>query len=132
VFMVLVLVILAGTALWGSKGDMSSWGKKADGAWYAVYLNNNQVYFGHIAKIDDGTIVLRDVHFAEEVNIPAQVSKGDKFAIEQPAQKTFKLTARGGDTMLTSDHTIYLNRTSVAYWEKFNADAGVVKMLEEK
>ncbi|MFA5997423.1 MAG: hypothetical protein WC791_02930 [Candidatus Paceibacterota bacterium] len=128
IFIVVIMVLLAGTMLWGSKGDMSAWGK-ADNSWYVVYLNNNQVYFGHIAKIDDGVLTLKDAHYAEQVEVPAQVSTSKNFAIEQAPQKTFKLTAKGSDTMLTSDHTIYLNRTSVSSWEKLSPEAEVAKML---
>lgn len=129
IFIVVVLVILAVVALFGSRGNMSSWGK-ADNAWYAVYLNNNQVYFGHIAGVKDDVITLKDVRYAEQVTVPAQIAKSKNFAVEQPAQQSFKITSRGSDATLASDHTLYINRSTVLYWEKLSADAGVVKMIE--
>lgn len=125
IFVVALIVIVAGYALWTSHG-------KAGNVWYAVYLNNNQVYFGHFAGIKDDVMTLKDVHFAEEVTVPAQTATSKTFAVEQPAQKSFKITVRGNDEMLTSDHTLYINRSTLLYWEKLNANAGVVKVIEGK
>lgn len=129
IFVVVVMVVLAAGALWGSKDGSASWGKKNQ-EWVAVYLNNNQVYFGHIVSTRGDTLVLKDVHFAEQVNIPAEKSTSKNFAVEQPARQTFRLTQRGDDSVLTSDHTLYVNRTNVLYWEKLDKSSEIVKMLE--
>lgn len=126
--MVVAVVLLVG-ALWNSNNSFA-WRKK-DTSWYAVYLTNNQVYFGHIASIKDDAIALEDVHFAEAYQEPAQVVKGQHFALQAVPRQTFRVTERGNEAMLSSDHKLFINRTSVLYWEKFSPNADIVKLLEE-
>lgn len=99
--------------------------------WYAVYLTNNQVYFGHIASIRKDEIVLENVHFAEAYQEQAPVAKSEKFVLTQVPKQTFRISQRGNEKMLSSDHKLFINRISVLYWEKFSPDAEVVKLLEE-
>lgn len=130
IFIGVVAVVLCVGTLWNSKNTLSSWGKR-DTSWYAVYLTNNQVYFGHIASIKDDTIVLENVHFAEAYQEQVPVATSTKFALTQAPKQTFRISQRGNDKMLSSDHKLFVNRTSVLYWEKFSPEAEVVKLLEE-
>lgn len=135
IFVVVVVLIVAAGSLWNAKkpyflSNVTCQSSNVNCPWYAVYLTNNQVYFGHIASLKDDTLALENVHFAEAYQEPAQVVKGKTFAIEQPAKQTFRVTQKGNDRMLSSDHKLFINRTSVLYWEKFSPDAEVVKLLE--
>lgn len=130
IFIGVVVAVLAAGMLWDSKNPMSSWGKK-DTSWYAVYLTNNQVYFGHISSIRRDEIVLENVHFAEAYQEQVPVATSAKFALTTAPKQTFRISQRGNEKMLSSDHKLFINRTSVLYWEKFSPDAEVVKLLEE-
>lgn len=130
IFICIVALVAGVVVLLDPRNSGFSWGKR-DTSWYAVYLTNNQVYFGHIASIKDDVLVLEDAYFAEAYQEPAQVAKGKTFAIEQPAKQAFRVTQRGNEKMLSSDHKLFINRSSVLYWEKFSPNAGIVKLIEE-
>lgn len=130
IFICIVIMVLCVGTLWSSKNTPFSWGKK-DTSWYAVYLTNNQVYFGHIASIRKDEIVLENVHFAEAYQEQAPVAKSEKFVLTQVPKQTFRISQRGNEKMLSSDHKLFINRISVLYWERFSPDAEVVKLLEE-
>lgn len=127
----ILAVVIIGGFLWCAKNPASlPWHKNA--SWYAVYLNNNQVYFGHITKMERGTIVLEDVRFAEASEEPAvQRSTSKSFALEQVQEPKITLVRRGDEKLLASDHTLFVNRTSVLYWEKLSPEAEVVKIIKE-
>lgn len=131
IFFVIVVVLAVLGGMWGgSKSNLFSWENK-NIPWYAVYLTNNQVYFGHIVSIKKDLVILKDVHFAESYQEPAQISTSGNFALEQTPKQTFRIVQRGNEKMLSSDGKLFINRTSVLYWEKFSSDAEVVKLLEE-
>lgn len=133
---VVALLIVAGS-LWNDEkfhflSNVKCQWSNVDCPWYAVYLTNNQVYFGHIASKNNDTILLEDVHFAEAYQEPAVVAKSEKFALTQAPKQTFRISQRGNEKMLASDHKLFINRPAVLYWEKFSPNAEVVKLLEEK
>lgn len=130
IFIIIVAIVIGVGALWNSKGDFSSWGKK-DTSWYVVYLNNNQIYFGHIASIKDDTLVLENVYFAEAYKEPAQASASKNFALEQTPKQSMRMVRRGDEKILSSDHTLFINRAIILYWEKLTPESEVVKMLKE-
>ncbi|MBI3634021.1 MAG: hypothetical protein HY228_00160 [Candidatus Yonathbacteria bacterium] len=130
IFIAIIAVILGVGTVLSSKGDFSSWGKR-DSSWYAVYLINNQVYFGHISSVREDKIILKDVHFAEAYQDPMQVSTSKNFALQQAPKQSMRMVRRGDDKVLSSDHTFFVNRIAVLYWEKLSSESEVVKLLEE-
>lgn len=131
IFIAIIVVILGAGTVWSSKGDFSSWGKRGDISWYAVYLTNNQIYFGHISSVRKDTIVLKDVHFAEANQEPTQSSVSKNFALQQAPKQLVRMVRRGDDKVLSSDHTLFINRATVLYWEKLTSESEVVNLLKE-
>jgi len=81
--------------------------------WYAVSLNNGQVYFGQIKSVTPETITLKEAYFLE---------------ISQTQQQIYSLIRRSKrDTMMPTDDVLFINRAVVLFWEKLTPDSGVVK-----
>ncbi len=130
IVVVLCIIVVPHSTWWKSKVN-SQWSSVGN-AWYAVYLSNNQVYFGHIVSVTDSTITLSDTHFIEVSQEPVLKATSKNFAIEQAPKQTFRLIKRGDEKTLTSDHTLYIDRSAVLYWEKLTADSEVVKLIKAK
>jgi len=81
--------------------------------WYAVHLNNGQVYFGQIKSVTPETITLKEAYFLEA---------------SQTQQQIYSLIKRSKrDTLMPTDDVLFINRAVVLFWEKLTPDSGVVK-----
>ena len=102
--------------------------------YYAVYLNNGQIYFGNI---DSGHNVLKltNVHTLETYKSPTVVSSSEHFYLQQDGSevsyKVNKRTASGGD-VIGGDGVLYINRENILYWEKLSGDSKVLKLINEE
>lgn len=88
----------------------------------AVFLNNNQVYFGKITTINDKSIVLTDIYYL-------QVQQG-----VQPEEKTqdnqqLSLAKLGGELHGPED-TMFINPQQVLFWENLKNDGKVVQAIK--
>lgn len=106
----------------------SRW-SNASSDWYAVHLNNNQVYFGHIVSIDANTLVLKDTYFAEVYDEPTAKATSKSFSVEQAPKQTLRMVKRGDTSALLTDHTLFINRSAVVYWEKLTNGSEVVRNI---
>ena len=98
--------------------------------WQAVYLNSNQIYFGHISEIKNGTMHLTDVYTLQSFQEPSEVSASESFALRGEPKQTYKLVKKGTDKIITTDNAMTINLNSVVYWEKLTATSEVMKLLE--
>lgn len=101
-------------------------------AWYAVHLAGGQTYFGHLQTATDTTLALADAHYFEvyETSPQNQTATSTSFEMKSSPQTIYNLIQRGSDQNMATDHAIFFNRTAVLYWEKLDANAGVVKNIE--
>lgn len=129
IFFIVALLVLSWIIVSG-KGDfvgrLQSGGSQS---WYAVHLNNGQIYFGHITTLSDSTITLADAHFLETYEVPAPQAVSESFALAPLPQQSVRLVRRGDEKALSSDHTLFLSRASVLYWEKLAPESEVVSLL---
>lgn len=137
IFVVIVVLVLGAGMLWSSKNSAFLSNSKCQMlntacSWYAVHLSNNQIYFGHIVSATDSTIILSDTYFFESYQEPVSKALSKNFALEQAPQQSFRLVKRGDEKILSSDHTLFINRAEVLYWEKLTPESETVKLLEEK
>lgn len=99
--------------------------------WYAIHLNNDQIYFGHIKSINDQTIKLTNAYYLESYETqPSQNPAGAEFQIQSAPQKNWRLVKQGAQQVFTTDQVLSINRSSVLFWEKLAPEAEAVKLLE--
>lgn len=127
----LLLIAIAGAVYFFVLKDKLNLTTNFKKPWQAVYLNNNQIYFGHISEIENGTILLSDVYTLQSYQEPMDVATSEHFAIGQPPKQAFKLVKKGGDKIITTDNSMTINLASVVYWEKLTSDSQVVRLIEE-
>ncbi len=122
----IAVIVLVGVILLGASllSQARSGGMKdvKTGQYQAVFLNNNQVYFGKISTINDEHIVLNDIYYL-------QVQQG-----VQPEEKTqdnqqLSLAKLGGELHGPED-TMYINADQVLFWENLKDDGKVVQAIK--
>lgn len=133
IFAFILAVLILGGVAFSAKGRITErlQGSAAPSSWYAVHLANNQVYFGHIISVTDSTITLADTYFLELYQEPAPKAESKSFALQQTPPPSMRLVRRGDEKILSSDHTLFVNRASVLYWEKLTAESEIVNLLRE-
>jgi hypothetical protein len=99
--------------------------------YYSVQLNNSQVYFGHIKSINNETIVLTDVFYFESYESPASTSVGNGLQIQSEPQKIYNFTKRGAVSPMLTDDVMFINRSSVLFWEKLSPNSDLAKWIDQ-
>jgi hypothetical protein len=86
--------------------------------WQAIFLNNGQVYFGHLLNVKN-EYVLTNVYYL-------RVSQ----SLQPPASTApaFDLVKLGGELHGPED-TVYFERSSVLFWENLKSDSQVVRAI---
>jgi hypothetical protein len=89
--------------------------------WQSVFLNNGQVYFGHLRKAQNDYVEIKNVYYlraAQTLQPPASIT---------PAP-SFELVKLGGELHGPED-AIYLEKSSVLFWENMRGDSQVVQAI---
>ena len=96
------------------------------GGFQAVFLKNEQVYFGKITKISETQITLTDIYYLRIGNGGGGVSASD------PNSPTgdVSLTKLGNELHGPQD-TMYIERKEVNFWENLKDDGQVAKAIAE-
>lgn len=93
----------------------------------AVFLNNNQVYFGKITNITDRGITLKDIYYLQvQQNVQ---SSDDKSKTQQQQQQNLSLAKLGGELHGPEDQ-MFINRDQVLFWENLKDDGKVVQAIK--
>ena len=90
---------------------------KPTASWQAVFLNNNQVYFGSLKNEDAQYVTLSNVYYlrtAEDL---------------QQAGGSLNLVKLGGE-LHGPDDTIFIPKTSILFWENMKDTSRVVQTIQ--
>jgi len=98
--------------------------------YWAVHLNNGQVYYGQIKLIKLDTIVLAEVYYLEPYQSQPEASAGKNFQVQPQTQTIYNFVKRGSVDPLLTDHVLFINRSVVLFWEKLKPDSQIVKLIE--
>lgn len=108
----LVIVVLAGPGVYirlQTLGLMYSTG------YIAVYLDSNQVLYGHLRGMTHTTMKLTDVHYIQSVTV------GDK--------TTSNLIKRGTQEISAPENFLMIDRSKITYWEAVGPKAQVLNII---
>ncbi len=89
------------------------------GSLQAVFLDNNQIYFGHLKDIDSQYPVLRDVYYI-------QVSE----TTDKKPQASNKLVKLGDIEPHRPQNEMILNKEHILFFENMRPDSPVVRAIE--
>ena len=118
IFLILAILLLfiAGGAVW--------FARRADGPWRAVFLTNNQVYFGHFLWTPfASTVTLKDIYYLQ-ASQPLQ--QGDV----ENKQPTMKIVKLGNEIHGPTDKMVIL-KDQILFWEDLRDDSAVVQKIKE-
>ncbi|MBI4094482.1 MAG: hypothetical protein HY436_01600 [Candidatus Liptonbacteria bacterium] len=115
----IVLLLLVITTLALSINDFPR--AKKD-AWQAVFLANNQVYFGHIVRLNKEYVGLADVYYLQALQALQQGAPG-----RPPDLSIVKL---GGELHGPEDF-MYIPKRTIVFWENLRPDSQVVQAIME-
>jgi hypothetical protein len=114
----LVLLWLVYTKINGSES------KEINGNQYqAVFLTNNQVYFGKITDLNSEYIVLTDVFYIET---PSSTQ-----ASTATANQNYTLRKLGTSELHSPEDKMIINRDQVTFWENLKESSQVVTKIKE-
>ena len=104
----------------------------ASGEYHAVFLTNDQVYFGKIAKSDSTEVVLKDVFYLL-IRQPTQVQAQDPEATPgaQAQQPRYELRHLGDGEAHGPLDEMSINRTQILFIEPLKEDGMVVRGIQQ-
>jgi hypothetical protein len=119
-----VVILVAAAGIWKglqwfgvvSSGDFPAVSKSD---WQAVFLTNNQVYFGHLAKYNRDYITLSNIYY---------LRVGEPLQQGSPPQPALNLVKLGGELHGPED-TMYIPKDRIMFWENMKKDSQVVQAI---
>ena len=121
-FLGLALLIAVGWKILGLYGVVPSYDFPSVSAkqWQAVFLTNNQVYFGHLKNYNRGYVVLKDIYYLR-VTDPLQQGS-------PPQQPSINLVKLGGELHGPAD-AMYVPKDKIMFWENLKDDSQVAQAI---
>ena len=87
--------------------------------WQAVFLNNNQTYFGKLENLDHGYVKLTNVYY---LRAGGNLQGGDD------SSQNISLVKLGGELHGPED-AMYIRKDSILFWENMKDNARVVQLI---
>ena len=117
-FWVVGLVALwIGVAVLGFGGQSAAFPNVSSAKWQAVFLSNNQVYFGKLQSISSTYVTLTDVYYLRTAT-----------DLDSQTASNLNLIKLGGEVHGPED-AIYIPKSSVLFWENMKPDSRVVQTI---
>lgn len=93
-------------------------------SYQAVFLNNNQQYFGHLNNIETPYPYLTDIYYI-------QIQPGGNTATVPEGESKFTLIKLGNEIHGPQD-VMYLNPQNILFWENLRADGQVMQGITKE
>ena len=106
------LIIVAAAINWFFR--LSNFPAVDRSVWQAVFLENNQVYFGHLRDYNNGYVVLKDIFYL-------RATEQLQGAPPQPALSLVKL----GQELHGPENEMYIPKSKIMFWENLKNDSQV-------
>lgn len=119
-----IVVLLLGAGWYAKRMIFSSEGAIQGDKFQAIFLTNGQVYFGKLAKVDDGYASLTNVYYLQ---VQQQVQPADNKDQKQPQVSLTKL----GSELHGPDDSMHISRDQILFWENLKDDSKVVQAIKD-
>ena len=114
--------ILLGLKTYSLVADINS--PVDDSTYQAVFLSNNQVYFGHLKNINSDYPILTNVYYVKLEGDSSQAGNS-------PNSPTGKLVKLGDNEPHGPRDEMIINKDHILFWENLNTDSQIVKLIEQ-
>lgn len=91
----------------------------------AVFLNNGQVYFGHITGTNGDTLILENIYYLQ---VDQQLQPEEEGAASEDPQVSL---AKLGDEMHGPEDQMFINREQITFWENLREDGQVSQAISQ-
>lgn len=101
--------------------------------YYATFLTNGQVYFGHLAKVQSGYLAMSEIYYLQmkqPLQQPTETKEGEEAKEIEEAKPELSLVKLGEELHAPEDSMI-INRDQVLFFEPLKDDGQVVKAIKE-
>lgn len=98
-----------------------------DTTYQAVFLDNNQIYFGHLKNIDSQYPELTNVYYVQLTENAAANSKGNQKSIP-----TGRLVKLGEVEAHGPKDTMIINKDHILFWENLRPDSQIVQAIRSR
>lgn len=92
----------------------------------AVFLTNDQVYFGKIVSISDDVVVMKEIYYLQK---GAEQTTDAKEAAA-PTQQSNMSLAKLGNELHAPEDIMQINKDQVLFWENLKDDGKVVQAIK--
>lgn len=129
VVVLVVLGVLFRDKLFGGSGGTSDTGTSS--GYQAVFLTNNQVYFGKLSDASGQYVTLSDIYYLQVTQPPLQGSQNPgQTPAAQQAQPQLSLVKLGQELHGPVD-SMQINRDQILFYEDIKEDGRVMKAIRE-
>lgn len=105
--------------------------------WQSVFLNNNQIYFGHLSRFGMNYWKLSDVHYIQTVKVPVaqpqqpETKSGDKKTGEpqQPQEETRNTIVKMTGDLHSPENAMFIPVSNILFWQNLRNDSEVIKAI---
>lgn len=125
IWVAILLGVLIAVLIIGFKN--SWWAMGGRESYYGVFLTNGQVYFGHIKKVDNSTLVLTNVYYLQ-TNV-TQNTQAEVLAESDAHNLEVELVKLGNEIHGPTDEMM-INRTHILFWEQLRNEGKVVQAIK--
>lgn len=131
ILIVVVLLILALIdAQYGIFSALRS-NAQAKGRWQAVFLTNNQVYFGHLSSFGLKYFKLTDVYYIRSAQVPVTPAATPEEGANatQPQFETRNELVKMTDDAHGPENELYIPKQQILFWQTLRQDSNIVRTI---
>lgn len=99
-------------------------------SYYAVFMTNGQVYFGHLSNVADQYISLKNIYYLQLAQSLQSTDSKDTTALKDNSNQELALIKLGKEVHGPKD-AMQINRDQVLFYEELNDDSQVVQTINK-
>ena len=113
--------------------------REARAKWQAVFLNNGQVYFGHLTRNGFDSWKLSDAYYIQVTKVPVvpqaepEKKNGDKTETPQLVREETRntLVKMTGD-LHSPENTMTIPSSNILFWQNLSKDSNIVQTINSQ
>ena len=132
IILLIIVIVIGAAAYYMNGGEAMDNGLVMDDSpsgYHAVFLANNQVYFGNLASTKGDFVVLEDIYYLQ-VNQVLQPIQGEDGQVTQKEVQDIQLVKLGGELHGPTDQ-MNINKNQILLIESLKDDSNVVGAINE-
>ncbi len=102
--------------------------------WQAVFLNNNQIYFGHFSRFGINYWKLSDAYYIQTTKVPAvqpETKPGEKKneTPQSPQEETRTTLVKVTSDLHGPEDAMFIPAANILFWQNLRGDSSIVRAI---